>query len=78
MLNREPYRELEVRSSTIEYGIAGFGDRPTVTLTLTRTSGPAFPDLPQVLDREIIDRTGRDVIVQVQFVDYHQSDPGAT
>jgi uncharacterized hydrophobic protein (TIGR00341 family) len=74
VLSQEEYRALGVRAITIEYTAPSFTDRTVVTITLTRTTGEEFPELPNLFAETITDRTDRDVVVQVQYVDYDRSD----
>ena len=45
----------------------------TVTVTLSRTSDRSYPDLPNRLDRRISEEVGRDLTVQVHYVEYRVS-----
>ena len=74
VLDQEEYRALGVRSTNVEYTFPSASDRTVVTLTLTRTSDEEYPELPGVLAEAIAERTDRDVVVQVQFVDLKRSD----
>jgi hypothetical protein len=49
-----------------------------VTLRIARTTDRSYPGLPDLLDRRISDRTGREVIVEVSYVDYERSDERIT
>ena len=75
VLDREEYRELGVLDVIIEYRTPGpFSEPTSMTVALSRTADREFPDLPNVLDRTISERTGEDVVVQVRYVDYDRSD----
>ncbi|QLD88858.1 TIGR00341 family protein [Natronomonas salina] len=73
VVGQEEYGALGVRSTTIQYTAPTFSDRTVVTVVLTKTSGESFPGLSDELAAAIAERTDRDVIVQVQFVDYQRS-----
>lgn len=74
VLNGDEYSGLDVSSITVEQATpVVIANDTTVTITLARTSDQAFPDLPNRLDRRITEETGRDVVVQLQFVDYERS-----
>lgn len=75
VLNDEEYEALTVRSVSIEYDAPErFGtEEPTVTVEVIRTDDQAYPDLPDEFDRRITEETGREVMVQVQFVDFERS-----
>jgi len=73
------YDDLGITDVSVEYAAPVLAPEPTgATFTLSRIGDREFPDLPDELDREITERTGREVTVRVQYVDYHTSgDPGA-
>ena len=74
VVGQEEYRALGVRSVAIEYRAPTFSDRTLVTVTLTRTDQEQqFPALPDTLAETVAERTGSDVVVQVQYVDYERS-----
>jgi uncharacterized hydrophobic protein (TIGR00341 family) len=73
VLADEEYDALAVRSTTIEYTAPLVSDRTVITITLTRTSDESFPDLPDALADAVSERSGRDVLVQVQYVDFQRS-----
>lgn len=74
VLSQEAYRALDIQDVTIEYAAPGpLSNQPEVSLALSRSSDETFPKLPNVLDRRITEQTGRDVVVQVRYVDYNRS-----
>lgn len=78
VLSQEPYQELSIMSVTIEYAGPGpLSNQPEVSIALSRRSDQTFPKLPNTLDRQITERTGRDVVVQVRYVDYERSTAGS-
>lgn len=76
----EDYPGLAVEGTTVEYTAPGpLEDGPVmVTLQVARTADRSYPDLPNVLDRRISERTGREVTVEITYVDYHRSDERLT
>jgi len=75
VLSEEEYEALGIQSVSIESTAPGrLADEPEVTVTLSRTSDRSYPDLPNRLDRRISEETGREVVVQVRYVDYERSD----
>ena len=78
-LDRQQYSDLGIRGISMEYtGMGGGGGPTNVTITLSRTDGGEFPDLPDVLDRRITAATGTEVVVRLTYVDYARSNTSAT
>jgi uncharacterized membrane protein len=79
-LNDEEYPRLAVEGVTVEYTAPGPLDSGpvAVTLQIARTGDRSYPDLPELLDRRISERTGREVTVEITYVDYHRSDERLT
>lgn len=73
-LDEVPYRGLDVVTISSEY-ITPWVDasRPTVTVTLTKNSTGSYPDLPAEFERRIADRTGKAVVVKVQYNEFNRS-----
>jgi uncharacterized hydrophobic protein (TIGR00271 family) len=73
-IGEDPYRDLDVVTISAQYVSPWTVDsQPTVTVTLTKNSTAEYPGLPNGLDERITERTGRDVIVRVQYVEYNRS-----
>lgn len=75
VLDDEEYDALSVEDVAIEQ------DRPdrvdgeaVVTVSVARTDGEEYPDLPGDLERAVEERTGDRMVVQVHFVDYARAD----
>jgi uncharacterized hydrophobic protein (TIGR00341 family) len=68
------YSNLNITELNIELLGPGwlFGP-PTVTVTVSRPAGTSSPGLSDAIDREISERTGRDVEVQVVYDEYDRS-----
>lgn len=79
-LSEEEYSGLTAEGVTVEYTAPGPLDSGPVgvTLRIARTTDRSYPGLPDLLDRRISDRTGREVIVEVSYVDYERSDERIT
>ena len=79
-LDGERYPGLSIEAVNVEYTAPGplDGGPVGVTLQIARTTDRSYPDLPGVLDRRISERTGREVTVEVTYVDYHRSDERLT
>ncbi len=74
VLDGGDYASLEIVDTSVEYtGIGSVSDRPTVTVTLSRTAGRSYPGLPNAFDRAITNRTGEDVVVKVEYQEYDRS-----
>ncbi len=72
-LDDEQYRTLSSAGLTIEYTSPVFVQHePSITVTISRTSDREFAGLPSILEREIREKTGRNVAVRVRFVDYER------
>ena len=75
VLSDSPYDDLGITSVSTEYTAVGpVGDPSTVTVVLSRTDGASYPELPTALDRQISERTGENVTVQVRYIEYDQSE----
>jgi len=74
-LDDDQFSGLAVEGVTIEYVAPGpFDSGPVqVSVVLARTTDRSFPDLPGLLDRRITERTGREVTVRINYVDYESS-----
>ena len=71
------YADLELRDISVSYDGNGLFGRPeTVTVVLGRTSEEDYAMLAQTLQRRIAERTGNDVTVRIQFVDYQSAPAG--
>ncbi len=74
VLAQEQYQGLRVMEVTIEYvGPGLFSNDTEISVVLSRRADQTAPELPNVLDRQITERTGQEVVVQVQYVDYERS-----
>ncbi|WP_255169534.1 DUF389 domain-containing protein [Natrononativus amylolyticus] len=69
------YEELELVSVSSEYTSRGiFDDDQIVTVTVAKPADEEYHGLENDLRDRVVDETGEEVIVEVQFVDYLQSD----
>ncbi|MFD1514513.1 DUF389 domain-containing protein [Halomarina rubra] len=78
LLDEEPYRELSLldtavgtSETTIAFDEAGFaaGGPIQVVVTIDRPAGTEFPEFATELDQRLTQQTGRDVSVEVRYVD---------
>jgi len=77
VLQQSEYENLGITDVSTEYTASGpFGDPSLVTVVLSRTDDESYPDLPDVLDRQITEQTGENVTVQVRYVDFDRSGGG--
>ena len=74
VLDGEEYRSLGVQSVSIEYTAPTLSDRTVVTVALARTSDDSYPGLAEAVAEAIEERSDRDVVVRVRFVDYRSSE----
>jgi uncharacterized hydrophobic protein (TIGR00271 family) len=74
VLQEPAYDGVSITESTYEYtGVGPFTEPTNATYTLARTSDDADADLPTALAERIGERTGENVTVDVQYVDYYSS-----
>lgn len=74
VLDQGEYEGLEVTAVTTQYVGAGpFSDPVDVTITLSRSTDRQYATLPNDFDREITERTGRNVNVRVEYQDFDES-----
>jgi hypothetical protein len=78
VVNDEEYSGLNVMSTSIEYNAPVLSNETTVTITVARTTNGTFPSLPNRVEREITNRTGESVLVEIRYVDYAQSNTSAS
>lgn len=79
VLTQNEYRALGIMKITVEYTAPEpFTNEPLVTVTLSRTSNQPFTELPTVLAERINERTERNVIVQIRYVDFERSRSSVT
>ncbi|WP_137284005.1 TIGR00341 family protein [Halorussus salinisoli] len=71
ILDDSEYANLTFVQTSVEYGFTGNLFEPeTVTVTISRTSDREYPNLPNRLQRQVVDRTNQNPEVRVHFVDY--------
>lgn len=75
VVTRDTYEGVAVRSVSMEYVAPTLSERTELTVTLTRTTAGDVPELPDAIANQIAERTGREVVVNVRYVDLVRSDP---
>ena len=76
-LSTGEYKELSLLAFNVEYDDAlPIRNPKRIVLTIGRPAQSTYPDLPQKLRSTIVERTGRDVHVQIIFVEMEATGPG--
>lgn len=69
-LDDDKYDEVELRRTHANYNYLGqMVDPPQITVIIDRPDGDQYPELATALQRKIINETGDDVVVTVEYVD---------
>lgn len=75
VLDADEYDALEMREIDVEYtGPASPTDEPLVTVEIGRPAGTETPELVGILDDRITEETDREVVVEVEYVEYERSE----
>ena len=75
VLDDEQYEALDIREINVEYaGPTSPTDEPLVTVEIGRPAGTETPELVGALDDRITEETDREVVVEVEYVEYERSE----
>lgn len=77
VIEEEQYEDLELAQTRVDFVVVPGSDGPNVRVIVHRPVGEAYPNLAGDLATAIRSKTGRDVSVEVQFVDTQLSDSAA-
>lgn len=79
VLSAERYGSLTVESVSAQYGGPLVDpSSPSVTVVVHRPAGERYPALPDRLERQVERATGRDVALQVRYLDYASASNGSS
>lgn len=73
VLSSSEYGGVGVEGITVQYRVPGAAEDTVVTVELAHASGESYPSVAEDLRAAIVERTGQDVLVQVNLVPYERS-----